>query len=52
MGRIKSIVTEHGWKKAEEILKTIKHNRKIKSSCGCRNKDVNSTTKKGEIRCR
>tara|TARA_R100001082_G_scaffold71570_1_gene40863 strand:+ start:380 stop:538 length:159 start_codon:yes stop_codon:yes gene_type:complete len=52
MGKIKGLVTDYGWKKAGQILAQIKHNKKVKSSCECKGEIVNSTTKKGEIRCR
>tara|TARA_R110000851_G_scaffold212089_4_gene364765 strand:- start:1665 stop:1823 length:159 start_codon:yes stop_codon:yes gene_type:complete len=51
MGKIKALVTEHGWKKAEYILDRLKHEKKVKNTCGCKSKLVNSTTKKGERRC-
>tara|TARA_R100001015_G_C4537157_1_gene102028 strand:- start:292 stop:450 length:159 start_codon:yes stop_codon:yes gene_type:complete len=51
MGKIKALVTEHGWEKAGRIIAKIKHNKKVKSSCEIKNKSVTSCTKKGERKC-
>jgi len=51
MGKIKALVTEHGWKEAGRILAKIKHNKKVKSSCEIKNESVTSCTKKGEKIC-
>ena len=52
MGKIKALVTEHGWKEAGRIIAKIKHNKKVKSCCEIKSEIVNSTTKKGERKCR
>tara|TARA_X000001388_G_C2221821_1_gene119559 strand:+ start:723 stop:881 length:159 start_codon:yes stop_codon:yes gene_type:complete len=52
MGKIKALVTEYGWKKAEYIINQIKHTKKVKNTCENSNKSLNSTTKKGERKCR
>jgi hypothetical protein len=30
MGKVKALVTEYGWEKAEYIISQIKHNKKVK----------------------
>ena len=52
MGKVKALVTEYGWEKAEYIISQIKHNKKVKNTCENGTESVNSTTKKGERRCR
>ena len=52
MGKVKALVTEYGWEEAEYIISQIKHNKKVKNTCENGTESVNSTTKKGERRCR
>ena len=51
MGKVKSLVTDYGYKKAKQILFKIKHNKKVKNTCENGTKSVNSPTKNGERRC-